>query len=114
MLPRHEGSFYGQNIAGEVWVARVEQSMERRSKAWKGIKSDIMRFWLCLAKTPIFSRHWTSLITPDTVGTMIRAVLASISLPASTFKLRPNLREFEIEKLKKWLLAKPPEPQGEG
>src|SRR5262245_38599822 len=54
MLPRHKVSFYGPNKAGEVWVAREEQSMERRSKAWKGIKSDIMRFWLCLAKTPIF------------------------------------------------------------
>jgi hypothetical protein len=35
--------------------------------------------FLSFAKIPIFSKHWTSLFTPDTVGLMIHALLAFVS-----------------------------------
>jgi hypothetical protein len=37
---------------------------------------------------PIFSKHWTSLFTPDKIGLMIHALLAFISILASVFRHR--------------------------
>jgi hypothetical protein len=46
---------------------------------------------LSFAKIPIFSKHWTSLFTPDTVGLMIHALLAFVSILASAFRHRQGL-----------------------
>jgi len=40
-------------------------------------------WWLSLAKIPIFSRHWTSLFAPATVGMMIYPALTFIFSTAS-------------------------------
>src|SRR5215813_2786069 len=46
---------------------------------------------LSLAKTPIFSKHWTSLLTSDTVGLMFHSLLSFISILVSVFTLRRDL-----------------------
>jgi putative transposase len=55
------------------------------------IQSQITVFTLSFAKIPIFSKHWTSLFTPDTVGLMIHALLAFVSIFASAFRHRQVL-----------------------
>jgi hypothetical protein len=42
-------------------------------------------------KIPIFSAHWTSLFTPDTVGLMTRALFAFVFILASAFRHRQGL-----------------------
>src|SRR5262245_21664297 len=37
------------------------------------------------------SKHWTSLFTPDTVGLMIHALLAFVSILASAFRRRQGV-----------------------
>jgi hypothetical protein len=46
---------------------------------------------MSFAKIPIFSKHWTSFFTPDTVGLMIHALLAFVSILASAFRHRRGL-----------------------
>jgi hypothetical protein len=43
------------------------------------------------AKIPIFSKHWTSLLTPHTDGSIVHTLLTFISSPVSIFKLRRDL-----------------------
>jgi hypothetical protein len=51
---------------------------------------------LYFAKISIFSKHWTSLFTPDTVGLMIHALLAFISILASAFRHRQGLAKDNV------------------
>jgi putative transposase len=52
---------------------------------------DLALRWLSFAKIPIFSKHWTSIFTLDTVGLMIHALLAFVSILASAFRHRQGL-----------------------
>ncbi|HEU0175050.1 MAG TPA: hypothetical protein VFV58_12395 [Blastocatellia bacterium] len=55
--------------------------------------------YLSFAKIPIFSKHWTSLFTLDTVGLMIHALLAFISILPSGFKHRQGLALQSLESM---------------
>src|SRR5215510_5555307 len=46
---------------------------------------------LSFAKIPIFSKYWTSISAPATVGTMIQVLLAFIPTIGSVFKLHRDL-----------------------
>jgi putative transposase len=57
-------------------------------------KSPYRRSEICplsFAKIQIFSKHWTSFFTLDTVGLMIHALLAVVSILASAFRHRQGL-----------------------
>jgi hypothetical protein len=44
-----------------------------------------------VAKIPDFSKHWASLFTHDTIGLMIHALLAFVSILASAFRRRQGV-----------------------
>jgi hypothetical protein len=66
--------------------------LRRNNQAWL-VRAVLLRpdVDLSFGKIRIFSEHWTSLFTPDTVGLMIHALLAFVSIFASTFRHRQGL-----------------------